>query len=327
MRIWALAMLGAALAAACIASLAVGDQTVALGEVLGALAGDPETPQVSRVIVLDLRLPRVVLAALVGAALGLAGTLTQAIMRNPLAEPGALGINAGAALAAMVVIVRADALPESLLPVFAFAGALAMSATIYVLSWRAGTTSLRIILIGIGLGALAGAGASFISVFGPVAEVQRAMVWLAGSLNDARWVKVQWLVLWGLPALALALVLVRDLNLIALGDTVARGLGQRVDAVRGLAILCAAMLAGASVAAAGPISFVGLVAPHVARRIVGRHHAVLLPTSALCGALLVVLADLAARRVMAPAQVPVGLAAALIGAPFFGYILWKTRHE
>ena len=188
-------------------------------------------------------------------------------------------------------------------------------------------TSLRIILIGIGLGSLAGAGATFLSVFGPVAEVQRAMVWMAGSLNDSRWTKVWWLILFGLPAMAVLWAMSRDLDLIGFGDEIARGRGQRVQGVTGITILATAMLAGASVAAAGPIAFVGLVAPHIARRIVGPGHSQLFPATALTGSILLVLADLGARRAMAPAQLPVGLASVLLGAPYFAYLLWKRRND
>ncbi|WP_163852103.1 FecCD family ABC transporter permease [Pseudooceanicola aestuarii] len=322
-----LSVLALILALAGVAALAIGDQPIRPVNVLGALTGLEGTPAVARIIVLDLRLPRIVLALLVGAALAIAGTAMQALMRNPLAEPGILGINSGAALAAMVVIVGLGAVPETALPVLAFAGALAMTLAIYGLAWRSGVTSLRIILIGIGLGSLAGAGATFLSVFGPVAEVQRAMIWLAGSLNDSRWPKVWWLLCTGLPATVMIAALSRDMDLIGLGDDVARGRGQRVQLVQGAIILAVALLAGGAVAAAGPIAFVGLAAPHVARRLVGPGHAALIPGAALAGALLLVLADLLARRAMAPAQLPVGLTTALLGAPFFGYLLWKRRND
>lgn len=327
MKVAVFACLLLTLAIASAAALAVGDQAVAPGDVIGALFAREETLPVARIIVIDLRLPRVAMAVLVGAALGVAGAATQALMRNPLAEPGLLGINSGAALAGMVVIVWVGAIPETALPVFAFAGALFMSLAIYILSWQAGVTSLRIILIGIGLGSLAGAGATFLSVFGPVAEVQRAMVWMAGSLNDSRWTKVWWLILFGLPAMAVLWAMSRDLDLIGFGDEIARGRGQRVQGVTGITILATAMLAGASVAAAGPIAFVGLVAPHIARRIVGPGHSQLFPATALTGSILLVLADLGARRAMAPAQLPVGLASVLLGAPYFAYLLWKRRND
>lgn len=320
------ALLLVLLLATALLALASGDQLVPPRDVLAALTGGGDLSPVSETIILTLRLPRIVLAIIVGAALAMAGSATQAILRNPLAEPGLLGINAGAALAAMIVIVAVDRLPESLLPVATFAGALCMALAIQMIAWRAGASSVRLILIGIGLGAMAGAGASFISVFGAATEVQRAMVWMAGSLQDARWVKVQWLLLWGVPPALLLLLMARELDLIALGDQVASGVGQRVHLVRTVIILAVAVLAGAAVAASGPIAFVGLAAPHMARRLVGQNHALTLPVSALCGALLLLLADLAARRALAPLQVPVGLATTLVGAPFFGYLLWIKRH-
>lgn len=314
-----------ALASAFVASLALGDQRIPLTEVWRALGGGASGP--ARIIVLDLRLPRAVIALFVGAALGIAGTICQAIMRNPLADPGIIGINAGAALAAMVVIVQIGTLSEAALPWLTFAGALLMAALIYGLAWSGGTTSLRIILVGLGLSALAGAGASTIAAFGDVATVQRAMVWLAGSLQDSRWSKVPHLILWTLPPTLAIWIAARELDLLAMGDDVARGRGQPVNALRAAMLLACAMIAGAAVAAAGPIAFVGLAAPHIARSLVGRRHARLLPAAGLAGATLVLAADLAARRAMPPIHLPVGVVTALLGAPFFGYLLFARRND
>ncbi|WP_209021333.1 FecCD family ABC transporter permease [Paracoccus ravus] len=239
-----------------------------------------------------MRLPRAQKAVVVGASLGVAGAIRQAIMRNPLAWPGLLGINSGAALAATAIIVEFRTIPQDLLTLLIFAGALVMSAAIYAFSWRQGTSSVRIILIGIGLGPLAGAGASFISSFGDPPAVQRAMIWLSGSLQDSRWERVRILALWSIPPFVAAWIAARELDLIAFGDTVARRLGQRVNLLRGMAVLICAALSGAAIAAAGLIGFVGL----------------------------------AARRIMPPVQLPVGLFTALLGAPFFGFLLWKRRN-
>ncbi|WP_118138358.1 iron ABC transporter permease [Oceanicella sp. SM1341] len=317
----------AVLALALLGALSLGDQPVPPDQVLGALAGAEDVPPAARMIVTGLRLPRAVLAMLVGAALGVAGAVAQAVMRNPLAEPGLLGINAGAALVAMVVIVEAGRVPGGALPWLTFGGALAMCAAIWALAWRAGTSSLRIILIGVGLSAMAGAGASFIATFGEVSAVQRAMAWLAGSLQDARWETVRRLAAWAVLPGLLAWAAARELDLIAFGDTVARGLGMRVNAVRGGMALACALLSGAAVAAAGVVAFVGLAAPHLARRLVGPAHGRLLPAAALTGAILVLAADLVARRAMPPLVLPVGLMTALLGAPFFGYLLWRRRDE
>ncbi len=314
-------------AALFLAALALGDRPIPPGQVLAALGLGGGADPAAQMIVTGLRLPRAVMAVLVGAALGAAGAVTQAVMRNPLAEPGLLGINAGAALIATVMIVWTDAMPQSAMPALTFAGALAMALAIQALAWREGSSSMRIVLIGVGLAALAGAGASFISTFGDPAAVQRAMVWLAGSLQDSRWERVAMLAQWSLPPLALAWAFSRELDLIAFGGTVARGLGQRVEAVRAGAILICAALSGAAVAASGLIAFVGLAAPHIARRIIGHGHASLIPASALIGAAMVLAADIAARNLMPPTQLPVGLFTALLGAPFFGWLLWRRRHD
>lgn len=321
------AILLVVLAATFVLAICVGDQRLSLNEIRIALFQRGKGPAYIETIFWTLRLPRASLAVLVGAALGVAGAVSQSVMRNPLAEPGILGINAGAALVAVLVIVHWRGVSEALLPWMTFAGACAMSAAIYALAWRQGTTSLRIILVGVGLSALAGAGASFISTFGDITSVQRAMVWLAGSLQDSRWAKVEVLGAWLILPVALVWLFARELNLISFGDPVARGLGQRVNLVRALMILATAAISGAAVAAAGLVTFVGLAAPHIARRLAGHRHEVLIPAAALCGAIMVVAADIIARRMMAPAQLPVGLMTGLLGAPFFGWLLWKKRNE
>lgn len=309
-----------------LASIGYGDHPVTIEELIAVLSRPTGTNPQIEMIVFDLRLPRVLLALLVGAGLAVAGAIAQAVMRNPLAEPGILGINAGAALAAVIVIVALHDAPIHLLPWAGFGGAMAMAAAIYGLSWRNGTTSLRIILIGIGLSALSGAATTFLAVSGDIHDVQRAMIWLAGSVYHADRAGVQVLALWLVAPLALALLSARELDLIRFGDDVAQSLGQRVNLIRALMILLCTLLSGASVAAAGLIGFVGLVAPHMARRLVGPAHADLIPVSALIGAALVMAADLAGRTIIAPAQLPAGIVTALIGSPFFAYLLWSRRH-
>nr|WP_172296282.1 iron ABC transporter permease [Pseudoruegeria sp. HB172150] len=310
-----------------VASVAMGELNLAPRDVISALTAPETAPPYVAMIVNDLRLPRAIMALLVGAALAVAGTATQAIMRNPLAEPGLIGINSGAALMAVIVIVETGTLPDRLMPVLSFAGALGMSVLIYALAWREGTSSLRIILIGIGLGALAGAAATFVSLMGDVAAAQRAMTWLAGSLQDSRWPKVVTLAAWSVLPFAVLWGLARELDLFRMGDEVGQGLGQNVDLMRGVIILACAALAGAAVAATGPVAFVGLAAPHIARKIVGASHRLLIPAAALTGAILVLLADIAARRLLAPVQLPVGVMTAILGAPFFGWLLWTRRNE
>ena len=315
------------LSASFVFSLGLGEVTFPARDVLGALTGDAEVPGYITTIVWDLRLPRAVLAVLVGAALALGGTVTQAIMRNPLAEPGILGINSGAALAATILIVGNTSISAAALPWFSFAGALGMSVAIYVLSWRDGSNSLRIILIGIGLGALSGALASFVASLGDVASLQRAMVWLLGSLQDSRWIKSAVLAGWLLLPCIVIWLFATELDVISFGDDVARGLGQNVERIRALMILAVAAIAGAAVSAAGLVSFVGLLPPHIARALVGRKHKLLLPAAALVGAILVLMADLVARRAFAPVQLPVGLTTAMLGTPLFAWLFWKKRND
>lgn len=319
-------LLAVLLAGLIAASLAFGDISLSWRELMETIAGSADATPQNGMIVFDLRLPRILLALLVGAALATAGTIALAIMRNPLAEPGVLGINSGAAAAVMGVIVLMQEPPVALLPLAGFLGAAIMAAAVYLLSWQRGTSSLRIILIGIGLGSLASAATTFLSAFGEIGDVQRAMIWLAGSVYEADMVKVRLLFFWLLVPLALAWMSAGELDLIRFGDNAARSLGQRVDLVRGLMIVLCTLLSGAAVAAAGLIGFVGLVAPHIASRLAGPSHARILPIAALSGAILVVASDLLGRLVIAPAQLPAGIVTGLIGAPFFAYLLWGRRH-
>lgn len=306
-------------------ALLLGEQALTPSSVLAALRGTADPTDPARYIVQELRLPRATLAVLVGAALAVAGAIAQAVLRNPLAEPGLLGINGGAALAAMVVIVELGHPSGALLPWLTFAGALAMALVILALAWREGAASARLILIGVGLSSMAGAGATFIATFGEIANVQRAMIWLAGSLHDARWPEIRRLLAWSTLPVVAAWAVARELDTIALGDEVAAGRGQPVRAVRAALVVACALISGAAVAAAGLIAFVGLAAPHLARRLVGARHARLLPAAALLGALLVLAADILARSAMPPIQLPVGLVTALLGAPFFAWLLRVRR--
>ncbi|KAA3499366.1 iron ABC transporter permease [Rhizobium rhizogenes] len=308
------------------ASLAFGDIPLTWQELYNVIVGMGEPAPQSTMIVFDLRLPRALLALLVGVALATAGTITLAIMRNPLAEPGVLGINSGAAAAAMAVIVLMQNPSIALLQAASFLGAAIMALAVYALSWRGGTSSLRIILIGIGLSSLATAGTTFLSAFGDIGDVQRAMIWLAGSVYDANMGKVQLLALSLIVPVVFAFLAARELDLIRFGDHSAKSLGQPVDRVRGLMIVLVTVLSGAAVAASGLIGFVGLVAPHIARRLTGASHARMLPVAALVGACLVVAADLIGRILLPPVQLPAGIVTSLIGAPFFAYLLWGRRH-
>ncbi|MEM1238280.1 MAG: iron ABC transporter permease [Cyanobacteria bacterium P01_H01_bin.26] len=276
-------------------------------------------------IVNTLRLPRTLVAWGVGMALAIAGTLTQGITRNPLAAPGIIGVNAGASLAAVSLIVVFPGVPIAVLPLAAFLGALTVAVLIYCLAWNGGTSPVRLILVGVGLSLVAGALTSLMITFGNIFDVSQALVWLTGSVYGRSWSQVMaftpWLVVFGL----LSLVLSRELNALQMGDDVARSLGSRLEWQRGWLLLSSVALSGAAVATAGGIAFVGLMAPHIARQLVGPSHEGLLPTAALTGGMVVVIADLIGRLLFAPIELPCGIVTAVIGAPYFLYLLIRDR--
>lgn len=316
----------AVLLGAAVAALSHGDIRLPVLDVVQAVTGNADTPPHVSAIVWSIRMPRVLTGALVGMALAVAGAIAQAVLRNPLADPGIIGINGGAAVAAMIVIVGFGAFSPGLLSLAGFLGASVMAAAVVGLSWRDGTSSIRIILVGIGLGAVAGGVTTFLAALGDIGDVQRAMIWMAGSLYESDWARLAALAAWTVPGVLAAWLSSHHLDVALLGDTVSRGLGQRVNLARVLLLACCTLLSGAAVAASGLVAFVGLVAPHMARRLVGPRHRILLPVTALSGATLVVLADLAGRTVIAPAQLPVGLTIAMLGAPFFAILMWERRN-
>lgn len=278
-------------------------------------------------VVWTFRLPRIILAFLVGAALASSGSIMQGITRNPLADPYLLGVSGGAGLAAVLLIVWVKSAPISLLPWAAFAGALITAVIIYTFSWKNGsTTPIRLILIGIALGAVVHAATTMMLVYGDIRDVQQAYLWLTGSVYGRNWEHVQALGLWLLFFLPITLITARLLNVLGLGDDTARGLGMRVDRYRAVLLLISVGLAAGAVAVAGTIGFVGLVAPHVTRRLVGPSHEGVLPISAMFGGALLVLSDLIGRWVIAPGELPVGIVTAMIGAPYFLFLLYRGRN-
>ena len=306
-------------------NIGVGEYPIPPLEVLRTIVGLPTGNEDHHFIVNVLRLPRMLVAAFVGLALGLSGAIMQGLTRNPLADPGILGISAGAGLAAVSLIVVVQDVPAGIIPVAAFGGAITVAALIYLLAWRGSDSPIRLILVGIGLGAICGALTTLMITFGDIYDVQRAMIWLTGSVYGRSWQELWPLLGWVAVFAPLALFLARDLNVLNLGEEVAQGLGNHVTLQRGLLLITAVALAAATVAAAGTIGFVGLMAPHIARRLVGPDHSGLLPTTGIIGACLVVTADLVGRTIVAPIELPVGLITAAIGAPFFIALLWRQR--
>ncbi|QPC81816.1 iron ABC transporter permease [Phototrophicus methaneseepsis] len=294
---------------------------------LGTLPQDHPEFRNYNLVVHTFRLPRILTAFLVGAALATSGAIMQGITRNPLAEPGILGVSAGAGLAAVSVIVWFKDVPISWLPWAAFGGALLTAIAIYTLSWKdGGSAPVRLILIGVAFAAVLGSLTSFMLVFGDINDVQQAYVWLTGSVYGRNWEHVRTMSLWLLILLPIAIFSARQLNILNLGDEIARGLGMRVEAQRVLLLVISVALAAAAVAVAGTIGFVGLVAPHITRRLVGPSHDGMIPVTALFGGALLVLADLIGRWIISPSELPIGIVTALIGAPYFMYLLYRYRN-
>ncbi|MFI5711997.1 iron ABC transporter permease [Kribbella sp. NPDC051620] len=310
------------LVAALVFAMLAGDAFLRTGDIVNWLNG-----RSGRAItfVLDTRFPRVLSAVLCGAALAIAGATVQAVCRNPLAEPGILGITGGAGVGAVVVLMAVPTAGIWLLSGVAATAALATFALVYLVSWRGGLSSDRLVLIGVGVSSATTAIITFVIVYTDPWNLSLAMTWLSGStygrtLPQVIPVAIALLVL--TPVIVLAR---RELDLLSLDDDIPRILGVRLERTRLVALVGAALMTAAAVSAIGVVGFVGLVAPHAARALVGGRHARLLPVAALLGAVLVSVADSLGRTLLAPAQIPAGLLTALIGAPYFVYLLWRTR--
>lgn len=306
-------------------SVSYGEYAIAPFDILKTLLGISSDNTDVAFVIYTLRLPRIVTALLVGIGLATSGAILQGLTRNSLAAPDIVGVNAGAALVAVALIVALPSLPLFWLPLGAFLGALLTALSIYLLSWNRGSSPVRLILVGIGINALANAFISLLVTFGEINSVSQALIWLTGSVYGRSWPEVMALVPWLVVCLPLMFWLARDLDILALGDEIATGLGSPVERRRAGLLLLSVALAGASVATAGLIGFVGLMAPHVARQLVGQAHQGMLFVSAAVGALMVVAADLVGRSLFAPIELPCGLITALIGAPYFLFLLYHTR--
>lgn len=309
-----------ALVAATAVALALGPVPLSLLDVArAALAGDEALPPALTAV----RLPRVACGAAVGAALAVAGAILQTAVRNPLADPGIVGVSAGAGLAALLAILFFPALPW-LVPVLAFGGGLAAVAAVLALGFRGGRGGgpLRLVLSGVGVQAICFAGTALLSfLFADRAPAFAAF--LVGSLNGLGWRDAAIVAVPTALGLGLALVAARPLDLLLLDDATAGGLGVSVRRARLLAAGLASLLAAGAVSVAGLVGFVGLIVPNGLRLLVGPEHRRLLPIAAVAGAALAILADTAARTLAAPVELPVGALLALLGGPYFLVILWR----
>ncbi|MGN4125739.1 FecCD family ABC transporter permease [Lysinibacillus parviboronicapiens] len=284
------------------------------------------------VILFEFRMPRMVIAILVGSALAISGAIMQGLSRNPLADPGIIGINAGAGLTVVIFVYfffgkvgTGTLISVFILPFFALVGALLAAVIIYTLAWKNGVSSTRLILVGIAVAAGFGAVSLIFSMKMTSNDFRFATIWLAGSLWGTDWKFVLSALPWMLIFLPIAFRKAHVLNVMNLGDAAAVGLGVNVEKERRKLLFIAVCLAGASVAVAGGIGFIGLMAPHLARRLVGGKHQIMLPTAALIGTLLLLFADLISRSVLTTSEIPVGFVISIIGAPYFIYLLMRTK--
>ena len=313
------ALLALGVATACLAlvaalSLAVGITAVPLADLPAILFGEGGE-RVHRIVILELRLPRLLSGLAAGAAMGVAGALLQDALRNPLADPGILGVATGGSLVVAAVVVLDLPVPPGGLPVAALAGGIATGAVVLA-TVRLTRDPVRMLLMGAALSALFGAFITVLVVLGSPQDIRALTRYLSGSLIGSDWEDARVIALWAAAGLGLAGFLSRDLAVLRLGDEVAEGLGLTVARTRFIVFLAAVLLTAPVVSQAGPIAFVALVAPHLARAIACTGNpAVVLPLSALGGALMLTACDLAAREILRPAELPVGLVVAGIGGP------------
>lgn len=272
-----------------------------------------------RMVIWNIRLPRMILAGLVGINLALAGAILQGVMSNPLADPGIIGISSGAGLFGIAILVVFPQY-QQLVTLGAFVGAMLAAFIIYILAWKGGIQPIRIILAGVAVSALFGAGISGTLVFFSD-RVHGALTFMNGSLSARSWPEVQTILPYTLAGLLLVMLFAEKLNILILGDDVARGIGLHVEATRLGFTALAALLAASAVSVVGLLGFVGLIVPHSVRLIIGNNYKYMFPASALFGAALVMLSDTFARTVLSPTEIPVGIVMAVLGAPFFLYLL------
>ncbi len=322
------------------AGLAVGAVAISPGQVL-AILGDkvgltlPWSYEHRQALVLTaIRLPRVLLGVGVGGGLAVSGAVMQGLFRNPLADPSLIGVSSGAALAAVVTIVLGstlfgawgDTLGAVLLPAAAFVGGVGATVVVYRLGTRNGQTSVATMLLaGIAINALAGAGTGLMTFIADDDQLRDLTFWTLGSLGGATWTQLAVVGPCLLGGMIAAPFLARPLNALLLGEVEAYHLGINIERTKKLVVTLAALVVGAAVAVSGVIGFIGLVVPHLLRLAVGPDHRVLIPGSALLGGALLLGADVLARTIVAPAELPIGIVTALVGAPFFLWLLLRDR--
>lgn len=308
---------------ACISGLMIGQVSFTLQEIWNGIFVNENT--LERRIVWDLRFPRVLIGMLVGMCLAMSGSILQGIMKNLLADPGIIGVTSGAGLAATTIMIIYPAY-IMFLPLAAFLGAFITALVIYLMSWKGGTSPMRIILVGVAINAVLGAVMSALMLLYSE-RVQAVLPWLAGGIAGVGWKQFEMVIYYAVIAVLFSLYAIRHIRILRLGDEVAKLLGHNVERSRFFLIVLSTLLAGIAVSVAGLIGFVGLVVPHILRIIIGGDYRYLLPASALGGAFLVVFADTVARSAFDPIELPVGILLSFLGGPFFLYMIQRRGKD
>lgn len=305
---------------AMVASLTLGSVDISFSTIVHTLLGNVQTTD--EMVIWNIRFPRNIVGALVGANLAVSGAILQAVMKNPLADPGIVGVSSGAGLAGVIMLIF---MPEAsiLLTPVAFVGAMLSAAAVYALAWKNGIRPTRIILAGVAVSAFLGSGISALLVFYSD-KVQGALLWMVGGLSARSWPQVETLFPYTILGLVLAMAGCKALTILSLGDETARGLGVPVERVRFSMTAVAALLAAGAVSVAGLIGFVGLVVPHIVRLIIGTDYKYVIPGSAILGAGVLVFCDTLGRVAFSPIEIPAGIIMAFLGAPFFLYLLRRS---
>lgn len=309
----------AVLAALSLLALSIGSADYSVPQIINALLYEERGPV--HVVVYNLRLPRLIMAIEVGACLAVAGALLQAVMRNPLADPGIIGVSAGAATAATTVLLLFPSMLAAV-PLFAFGGAALACVLIYVMAWHDGVDPVRIILSGVAINTVLGAYNAFLQMLNSD-NLANVLAFMNGSLSGCNWQQIYVITAYSGVGIILGLCCIKSANILQLGDEMATSLGVNVSWVRVFLSAVGAFLAASTVAVAGMIGFIGLVVPHIARMMVGSDYKALLPVSTLLGAVLLLAADTLGRTLISGMEIPVGIVMAATGGPFFLYMLRK----
>ncbi|WP_270641947.1 FecCD family ABC transporter permease [Paraclostridium sordellii] len=297
----------------------VGSVNLSFGEIISALINDDN--KMVTTIVYKMRLPRNILAVLVGANLAVSGILLQSVMKNPLADPGITGVSTGASVAAIIILLVAPQF-TSILPIAAFIGGAIACMLVFLMAYKNGLKPGRIVLAGVAINTILGGVISYLSTMYSD-RIQSAMLWLNGSLATKTWADVEMLFVYSIVGIIVSLLLIRSANVLQLGDDAATNLGFNVNLTRLLISIVAVFLAATSTAVVGVISFVGLIVPHISRMLMGSDHKFTIPFSIILGSMVLLVADTLGRTIGGSVEIPVGVIMSIVGGPFFLYLLRK----